>query len=54
MIEGTEEGDAMIYLEKRKKLDETGKKRGEGEGPDAVWLLLKDWEKYAIIPSEAA
>lgn len=26
MIEGTEEGWAMIYLEKRRKLDETGKK----------------------------
>lgn len=42
MIKGIEKGDAMIYLEKRKKLDETRKKRGEGEGPDAVRLLLKD------------
>lgn len=30
----------MIYLEKRKKLDGTGKKSGKGEGPDAVWLML--------------
>jgi hypothetical protein len=36
MIKGIEEGDAMIYLEKIKKLDGTGKKSGKGKGPDAV------------------